>query len=126
MKVSIPDKIKAYTKDDYKKLIGEAIEKVFKKECLIIFFGSINTDRFSRVSDIDVAIYSKEPVGSCEIVKITEEIEKLPILREVDIVDVRKIKDYRFLEKIVNEGTVWKNMPELMKDLKRLLKSLKK
>ncbi|WP_457636484.1 nucleotidyltransferase domain-containing protein [Persephonella sp.] len=92
--------------------------------CIIIFFGSIVGERFSRTSDIDVAVYCGRKLSSYEILKIKEEINKLPILREVDLVDIGSITDIKFIENIM-KGKIWKSIPELMKNLKKQ-QSLKK
>ncbi|WP_457568746.1 nucleotidyltransferase domain-containing protein [Desulfurobacterium sp.] len=126
MKINSEEILKPYTKSEYKQIVAKAIERALKKECLIIFFGSINTERFSRISDIDVAVYCGKPLTSYERLKIIEEIEKQHILREVDIVDLASVKDIAFLKKIINEGKIWKNSEELLKDLKKHSESLKK
>ncbi|WP_457640403.1 nucleotidyltransferase domain-containing protein [Persephonella sp.] len=116
---------KQYSKEDYMNLIASAIENVMEDRCLIIFFGSILTDRFSRVSDIDVAVYCKDDISSKEYLEILENIENLPILKEVDIIDIKKTNNIQLIENIL-KGKVWKNIPELMKDLKRHTENLKK
>ncbi len=119
------EKIRKYTKDEYMEMIGSAINKITQNKCLIIFFGSILTDRFDRTSDIDVGIYCKEPISGEVYSEILEEIDKLPMLKEVDIVDISKIKDKQFLKNIL-KGKIWINIPELMKDLQNRLINLEK
>ena len=119
------EKIRKYTKEDYIKLIGNAIEKATNGKCLIIFFGSILDDRFNRTSDIDVAIYCKEAISPHEFLKIEDKIEKLPILREVDIIDLNRIENIELIQNIM-KGKLWKNIPELLKDLKNHMQNLKK
>jgi predicted nucleotidyltransferase len=107
-------------------LIGGAISNVLKDNCLVIFYGSLLTDRFSRTSDIDVAVYCKDGLDSVEYLKIMDEIEKLPILREVDLVNLDSVRDADLFENILKKGKIWKNSKELLKDLENRLKSLKK
>ncbi|WP_293443852.1 nucleotidyltransferase domain-containing protein [Persephonella sp.] len=114
-----------YTRKEYMDMIGKAVERATKGRCIIIFFGSIVDERFSRTSDIDVAVYCGRKLSSGEILKIKEEINKLPILREVDLVDVGSITDIKFIDNII-KGKIWKSTPELLKDLKKRLQSLKK
>ena len=119
-------KLRPYTPDDYVRLIGKAIENALKKDCLIIFFGSILTDRFSRTSDIDVGVYCGEPLTSKEYVNILDELEKIPILRDVDVVDLATVENEEFLSSVLNRGKVWKSSEELLRSLKKRLESLKK
>jgi predicted nucleotidyltransferase len=116
----------AYSKMDYMRLIAKVIENYFKNECLIIFFGSILTDRFNRTSDIDVAIYCKKDLGFKDYIALEEELEKVPILRDIDLVDIKTIKNLEFLESILKEGKVWRSSTELLTDLKRHIESLKR
>ncbi len=117
---------KKYEKQDYIELIANAVDRVLNGKCLIIFFGSILTDRFNRTSDIDVAVYCKEKLSSRVYIKILDEIDRLPILREVDIVDVVQIRDTELVKNIIQRGKIWKNIPELSKDLKKHLESLER
>ena len=119
-------KLKAYTPEDYMEIVGRAIERALKKECLIIFFGSILTSRFSRTSDIDVGVYCGRSLSTKEYVSILEEIEKSPILREVDVVDLAKVGNYAFLSSVIDRGKVWKSSEGLFQSLKEQLKSLRK
>ncbi len=115
----------AYTKEDYMKLVATTIEKILKDRCLIIFFGSILTERFSRTSDIDVAIFCKEKLKFKDYLKLEDELENIPILRDIDLVDIRDVKNLNFLENILR-GKIWRSSPELLEDLKRHTESLKR
>ena len=115
----------AYTKEDYMKIVATGIEKILKDKCLIIFFGSILTERFNRSSDIDVAIFCKEKLNLKDYLKLEEELENLPILRDIDLVDIRDVKNLNFLKNILR-GKIWKNSPELLENLKKHIESLKK
>lgn len=109
-------KIKKYSKEEYMEMVGSALNKVLNNSCIIIFFGSILDERFSRTSDIDVGIYCGRKLSGEEYTKILDEIDRLPILREVDIIDIYQIKNKDFLKNIL-KGKVWKNIPELWKNL---------
>ncbi|ADY74006.1 DNA polymerase beta domain protein region [Desulfurobacterium thermolithotrophum DSM 11699] len=113
-------KLRAYTPDDYMKIVGRAIEKAVNKSCLIIFFGSILTDKFSRTSDIDVGVFCGAPLTPKEYVSVLEEIEKAPILREVDLVDLAKVDDERFLSSILERGKIWKSSRDLFQSWRDL------
>ncbi|WP_096999764.1 nucleotidyltransferase domain-containing protein [Persephonella hydrogeniphila] len=118
--------IKGYTREDYISLIGKAIEEATGGNCLIIFFGSIVDERFNRTSDIDVAIFCKEEISATDFLKIKDKIDKLPVLREVDLIDLRKTNNVELIQNILEKGKIWKNIPELLRDLKNHLQNLKK
>ena len=115
----------AEKKEKYINLIGKAIEKALSQECLIIFFGSILEDRFNKTSDIDVAVFCKRDLTTKDWFKLEEILEKIPTLRDIDVVDIRKVKNVNFLENIL-KGKIWKSSPDLLKDLKKHVENLKK
>jgi len=119
-------KVRAYTKEEYIELVGRAIERALGDRCLIISFGSVLTDRFSRTSDIEVGVFCGRELSPKEYVKALDEIEKVSILREVDFFDLAKVKNGDFLERVLKEGRVWKSSEELLTGLKKRLQSLKK
>ncbi|MCX7760599.1 MAG: nucleotidyltransferase domain-containing protein [Hydrogenothermaceae bacterium] len=116
---------KGYSKEDYIQMLGQTVDRVLGGECLIIFFGSITDDRFSKISDIDIAVMCNNEISAIKMLELEEEIEKLPILKEVDIVDIRKVKNPEFLKNI-SRGLIWKSSTEVMKDFQKLLRNLKK
>ena len=118
--------LRGYTRKEYMNLIGNAIERTVGKNCLIIFFGSIVDERFSKISDIDVAVFCKKKLSAVDILRIRDAVDKLPILRDVDIVDLNSVKNVELIEDILEKGMIWKNIPELLKDLKNHLKNLKR
>lgn len=103
-------------------MVGRALERVLPENSLIIFFGSILSDRFSRTSDIDVAVYSPG-LSDLDFLKLYDAVEELPILREVDIVNLERVRDRKFLKKVLEEGLFWKSLEELVRGLRELLKS---
>ncbi len=117
--------IRKYTKEDYIKLVGRALEGALPENSLIIFFGSVLTDRFSRTSDIDVAVYSPG-LSDSDFLKLYDALEELPILREVDIVNLETVKNPEFLRRVLEEGLFWKRREELVRDLRGRLESLRK
>ena len=110
----------------YFELIGRTIERALRKDCLIIFFGSAVRENFGRASDIDVALFCSEPLSFTEYSRLLSEIEELPILRDVDLVDLWRVDSYDFLSKILEEGLFWKSSEELMRLLRRRLEGLRK
>lgn len=55
----------------------------------LFFFGSRVTGSFSERSDIDVGIEGSEPVPTNIMAKIRDEVAELPILYNIDVVDMR-------------------------------------
>jgi len=110
----------------YKRLIKKAVNKVFSKDILVILFGSLARGEFDRQSDIDIGIYIGAEISGKKYLEISAQLERLPILREIDLVDLAKVKDASFLEQIIKEGTIWISSERLLKDLKRRLESMKK
>jgi predicted nucleotidyltransferase len=62
----------------------------------IFFFGSrVTGDNFPR-SDIDIGIEGDEEIPAGIKVKIEEELEELPLLYKIDLIDFRTVsKDFR-------------------------------
>jgi len=56
----------------------------------VFFFGSRVTGGGNERSDIDIGIEGSEPVPLKIMFEIEEEIEKLPVLYKIEIVDFRK------------------------------------
>lgn len=112
--------------EKYFDLIGRAIEKALVKDCLVIFFGSAVRENFGRTSDIDVALFCSEPLSFAEYSKVLSEIEELPILRNIDLVDLWRVNSYDFLSKIVEEGFFWRSSEGLIRLLKEHLEGLRK
>lgn len=117
--------MKSYTPQDYITMIGQTLEKELPEDCVIIFFGSVLTDRFNRTSDIDVAVFCKEEISPLRFTQLQEKLENLPMLRDIDLVDIRKQKNIQFLQNIL-KGKVWKSSPEAWKSLREHIESLGK
>ncbi|NPA53236.1 MAG: nucleotidyltransferase domain-containing protein [Aquificae bacterium] len=115
------DTLKAFTKQDYMNFIGKAIDKALKRESYIIFFGSVLSERFNTSSDIDVAVFCRNKLSAKDFMDI-----ETPVLRDIDVVDLRSLSDKDFLGKIIKEGFIWKSSSELTQDFQELLKNLEK
>ena len=119
--------MKAYTPEEYISMVGSAIEDVLGgRDCLIVFFGSVVRKDLRRTSDIDVGVYCRDGLDPKLYLRIMDRVEELPILRRVDIVDLGEVKDPEFLANVLEEGRVWKSSPDLLKDLREHLESLRK
>ena len=113
-------------KEKYIKLVGKAIEEVLP-EAVIIFYGSLISEDFSpRLSDIDVAIYLGRPLSGKEYLQLLKKFEELSILKEIDLVDLTTIKDFKFLQEIVERGLIWKGSKENLKNLLKPIKNSKR
>ena len=110
----------------YKRLIKKAVNKVFSKDILVILFGSLARGEFDRQSDIDIGIYTGTDISGKKYLEISAQLERLPILREIDLVDLAKVKDASFLEQVIKEGKIWISSERLLKDLKGRLEGMKK
>ncbi len=74
------------------KLLKEKILQIVGKyldlsKYRVFFFGSRVTGKAREASDIDVGIEGKEPVSLRVLNGIREEIEELPVLYKIDVVD---------------------------------------
>jgi predicted nucleotidyltransferase len=70
-----------------KEILGICGKYLDLKQYKVFFFGSRVSDAGDDRSDIDVGILGPEPVFS--ITKIREEVENLPILYKIDVVDFK-------------------------------------
>lgn len=86
-------------------MIITAIRKHVPKEYSVLFFGSWAHSVATPASDIDIAIYGPERVDSVVMAMIREDVEGLPTLRKIDIVDVQSA-DEKFRERILKEAMV--------------------
>lgn len=71
----------------------------------ILLFGSWATLEAAPTSDIDIAIAGATAVDPAVMSEIHEEIDKLPTLRKIQIVDVQHVHD-RFRDRILSQGQV--------------------
>ncbi len=87
-------KIEHYPEKKLKKEILEIVGKRLDlKKYKVFFFGSrVAGDNFLR-SDIDIGIEGKREVPVVIRMEIEEEIEKLPTLYKLDVVDFKKVSE---------------------------------
>lgn len=57
----------------------------------LFFFGSRVTNQGNERSDIDVGIEGPGPISPKTMLTIEEEIEKLPVLYKIEIVDFHRV-----------------------------------
>jgi len=72
----------------------------------MLTFGSLNNEKFSQESDIDIAIIGKHKIDLEEILEIELFLAKL-LNKEIDVIDLKSESLYIFLKiNVLNEGTV--------------------
>jgi len=71
----------------------------------VLLFGSWVTLEAAPTSDIDIAIAGATAVDPAVMSEIHEDIEKLPTLRKIQVIDVQHVHD-RFRDRILSEGQV--------------------
>ena len=87
-------KLEFYSEEKLKKeilnIVGKYLDLVKYK---VFFFGSrVKGDSFPR-SDIDIGIEGPKEIPSSIYLDIQEEIENLPTLYKVDIVDFKRVNE---------------------------------
>jgi len=80
-----------------KELTKEILEIVGRhldlKKYTVFFFGSRVSGKGSERSDIDIGIEGQEPVSDGALARIREEIEELPTLYSIDVIDFARAED---------------------------------
>ena len=71
----------------------------------ILLFGSWATLEAAPTSDIDIAIAGATAVDPTVMSEIIEEIDTLPTLRKIQIIDVQHVHD-RFRDHILSQGQI--------------------
>jgi len=62
----------------------------------VFFFGSRVTGKNTKYSDIDIGVEGPKPVSVGILAKIREDMENLPLLYKIDVVDFTKVSaDFR-------------------------------
>ena len=87
-------KIEFYPEDKLKKEILAILRKYLNlEEYKVFFFGSrVRGDNFPR-ADIDIGILGKKRVAPEIMFQIKEEIEKIPTLYQIDLVDFSQVSE---------------------------------
>jgi len=86
-------------------MIVSEIRKYVPKEYSILLFGSWAQADASPNSDIDIAIHGPQRIDSIVMARIRQNIEELPTLRKIDVVDVHT-SDEQFRKNILRETIV--------------------
>ena len=84
-----PEKLKREIRKIIRRHLGSSEYRVF-------FFGSRVANKGSTRSDIDIGLEGKKPIPAHALAAIREEIENLPTLYTIDVVDFRTVTpDFR-------------------------------
>jgi uncharacterized protein len=87
-------RLEHYDKEKLEKEILKIVGKYLNlSEYRLFFFGSRVSDKGDEHSDIDIGIKGPKPVPSDAILSIQEELENLPVLYKIEIVDFGKVDD---------------------------------
>lgn len=81
-----------------KQKLNEDLKQIFSRyldlsKYRLFYFGSRITGGGDERSDIDVGIYGKTPVPDSIVAKIQNDIESLPTLYSIDVVDFSQASD---------------------------------
>lgn len=71
--------------EEVKKIIRKYLDESYQ----ILLFGSFARKDYLDTSDIDIGILGKKKIPWEIMVKILEEVENIPTLRKIDIVDLK-------------------------------------
>jgi len=74
--------------EEVKSIIGKYLDLDQNK---IFFFGSRVTKKGNERSDIDLGIEGEKEISWQVMAKIKEDLENLPILYKIDVVDFKKV-----------------------------------
>ncbi len=79
---------------EQEKIVKE-VQKITKEylpsDYQIMLFGSWAKGTASKTSDIDIGILGKEKVPDNLMFKIRQEVEQIPTLRKIDVVDLNLV-----------------------------------
>lgn len=85
-------RLEYYPQDKLKKEISVIFGKYLDlKKYKIFFFGSRVSGKGNKRSDIDVGIQSSTPVPAAALSYIEEDLDKLPILYKIEVVDFSQV-----------------------------------
>ena len=72
----------------------------------VYLYGSVAKGKERRTSDIDIAVWSEEPLPQGTLAAIRQEVEESNIPYHVELVNLQGV-DETFRERVVREGILW-------------------
>ena len=86
--------LKHEKKEELKRRILEIVGKhIDLNSCKVFFFGSRVSGKPRDGSDIDVGIEGAEPISGGALAAIQDEIDELPTLYKIEIVDFSRVTE---------------------------------
>ncbi|OGX30393.1 MAG: hypothetical protein A2705_04920 [Omnitrophica WOR_2 bacterium RIFCSPHIGHO2_01_FULL_52_10] len=103
-------RLKNYPAAKLKRELLEIIERhIDLAEYGVFFFGSRLEARGDERSDIDLGIEGPRPIPAGALARIREEIERMPLLYKIDVVDFRDAaEDFR---RVALQKVEWIHVP---------------
>ena len=119
------------TLDTFKIKVIEILDKRLGDEYVLFLFGSYAKEKAVRSSDIDLAVYRLSFIEPAKVVEIKDEIERTAgVLKDIDLINLTDESiSIELLKSVLNGGVIWKspkNLPELLRNLKKRLSNLEK
>lgn len=75
------------------KKASEIIRRHLSEEFRILIFGSWARGEAMETSDLDIGILGKEKAPWDDMVRIRQEMDELPTLRSIDVVDLNSVEE---------------------------------
>ncbi len=101
-------KLEHYSQEKLKEEIKSVVSRYLDTDDhRVFFFGSRVTGESTERSDIDVGIEGPEPIPSAVMFKIQEEIDKIPTLYKIEVVDFQAVsEDFKKVSKVKTESVI--------------------
>ncbi|MBW1649573.1 MAG: nucleotidyltransferase domain-containing protein [Deltaproteobacteria bacterium] len=93
-------------KTNIKKIITNQLGNKVK----IFLFGSRADNTHTKQSDYDIGIISNTPIPFDTMQRIKENIDKLPILQQIDIIDFKRVNADFYNKVLSSENSVIKEL----------------
>lgn len=85
-------KLEHYSGEKLKKDVLDVIGKYIDlRKYRVFFFGSRVSGKADERSDIDLGIEGSDPIRASDMLDIQEEIENIPILYKIEVVDFSEV-----------------------------------
>ncbi|MCL0032901.1 nucleotidyltransferase domain-containing protein [Peptococcaceae bacterium] len=96
--------LKALNTDEIPLAVAKIIIE-YLPDAKVFLFGSRAKGCAKERSDFDIAIYNKKKIPLDVMAKIKEEVEELPTLKSIDIVDLNRVNE-KFKDSVMRDGVL--------------------